>query len=316
MSMNSAVIILEQTIIMFILIFFGAGMFKCGIFTARGGKQLSDFVMRAVCPVLIFTSFQKDYNPQLSRGLLTAFLFSAIAFVIMIFLGAVTLRRKNRGENYAVEQFAVAYSNCGFLGIPLVEAVYGKDGVLFLTAFIALYNLFSWTHGVMLMTGKMNFRSLVNAVKAPAVIATLLGIICFFLRIRMPELVMQPLNYISSLNTPLAMVVSGIMIAQSDIAAALKKPGLYISCVLKLAVAPLLVIAALVPFCADTVVTNSVIIAAAAPSAASTIMFASRYGKNSVYAAEIFTLSTVLSIVTMPAMLLVAQLLQSRIAAL
>lgn len=303
--MNSAQTILYQIGIMFILILFGFFLYKKGSFTRRGCNQLSNFVLSAVCPVLIFTSFQKELEPRLINGLLTAFLFSVIAHAVLIALGVIFCG-KRRGEDGGVERFAVAYSNCAFLGIPLIEAVYGTDGIFYLTAYIAMFNLLSWTHGIMTMTNRMNFKSAVNALKAPAVIATFIGLVFFFLQIRLPDIVMQPLNYIASLNTPLAMLISGMTIARSNLKKALKKPGIYLTGFLKLLAGPLIIMLLMLPFDADPVVKNTILVSAACPTATSTIMFAARYGKNSVYASEIFAVSTIVSAATMPLVLLIA----------
>lgn len=302
--MGSAGIILYQIVIMFTLIAFGFFLFKKGVFTGRGCKQLSDFVLMAVCPAVIFVSLQKDFEPRLIKGLLTAFAMSVISHAVFILFGLIF-----RGENSAVERFAVTYSNCAFLGIPLIGAVYGSDGIFFLTAYIAVFNLLSWTHGVMIMTGRVNLAAAVKAFKAPAVIATFAGLLLFFLRIRLPDIIMQPLEYIASLNTPLAMLISGITIARSDLKAALKKSGIYLTGLVKLLVGPFVIMLLLIPFHADTVVANTILISAACPTAASTAMFASRYGKDSVYASEIFAVSTLLSAVTMPPIMLAAELL-------
>lgn len=309
--MNSAKIVLYQITVMFILILLGFFLWKRKVFTRRGCNQLSELVLTVVCPVLIFTSFQKELEPRLVKGLLISFGLSVISHIVSIALGMIFFgkRRRQRGEDVSVERFAAAYSNCAFMGIPLIEAVYGTDGVFYLTAYIAVFNLLSWTHGVMAMTEKMSFRSAVNALKAPAVIATAMGLVFFFLRIRLPDIVMQPLNYISSLNTPLAMLISGMTIARSDVLAALKKPGIYLTGFVKLIAAPLLMALIMSPMSIDPVIADTIIISTACPTATMTIMFAARYGKNSVYAAEIFAASTIASAVTIPLVLLVSALL-------
>lgn len=303
--MESAGIILYQIVVMFILIIFGYALYRLKIFTRKGCNQLSNFVLTAVCPAVIFDAFQKELRPELVRGLLSSFAMAAAAHVIFIILGMVFCG-KRRGENSSVEKFAVTYSNCAFLGIPLISAVYGSDGIFFLTAYIAMFNLLSWTHGVMILTERVNFKAAVNALKAPAVIATAAGLACFFLKISLPDVIAQPVKYIASLNTPLAMLISGITIARSDLKAAFKKSGIYLTAALKLLVGPLLLALIISPFRADPVAANTILVSAACPTAASAIMFSARYGKNSVYASEIFAVSTILSAVTMPLVMLIS----------
>ncbi len=309
--METVKILIEQTAVMLVLILFGAFLYKKGVFTKKGGKQLSNFVISAVCPVLIFTSFQKELDQKLVNGLLLSFLLALISHIVLITFSTLIFNKKWRGEDYAVEQFAATYSNCAFLGIPLVGAVYGSEGIFYVTAYIALFNLLSWTHGVMLMTGNISAKSLLNVLKAPAVIATIAGVVFFFAGIILPEVVLEPLEYISSLNTPLAMIVSGIMISQSNLKKALKKGGLYLTCAVKLIIIPIIIILIFIPFSENTTVINTAIIAASAPTAASTIMLATKHKKNGVYAAEIFAVSTIASVVTMPLMIVIANFVYS-----
>lgn len=303
--MKSAGIILYQIVIMFILILLGYFLYKKKIFTRKGCNQLSSFVLMAVLPAVIFDAFQKELRPELVKGLLTAFAMAVISHVVFIALGMIFCG-KRRGENSSVEIFSVTYSNCAFLGIPLISAIYGTDGIFYLTAYIAVFNLLSWTHGVMILTDRVTLKSAVNALKAPAVIATVAGLIFFFLRIPLPDIIGQPIKYMASLNTPLAMIISGVTIARSDLKAAFKKGGIYLTAVLKLLAGPLIIMLLLKPFGADPVIADTILISAACPTAASAIMFSARYGRDSVYAAEIFAVSTIFSAVTMPLIMLVS----------
>ncbi len=307
--MENALILARQTAVMFALILFGAFLYKKGIFTKEGGRQLSGFLISAVCPVLIFMSFQKKTEERLISGLASAFLMAFAAHIIFIIINTLFFRGKNRGEDYRVERFAATYSNCAFLGIPLAEALYGSDGVFYITAFIAVYNLFAFTHGVILMTEKTDFQSMLHIVKTPAVIAVFAGAVCFFAGIILPEQVLEPLNYIASLNTPLAMIVSGITIAQSDLLKAVRRPGVYITSAFKLIICPLAAVLAFIPFRNQPEVVNTMLVAAAAPTGAVTVMLAGKYGRNDVYASEIFAVTTLLSVVTVPLVLAAAEIL-------
>ena len=290
---------------MFILIALGFVLYKKKVFTRKGCNQLSNFVLMAVLPAVIFNAFQKEFRPELVSGLLTAFAMAAISHVVFIVLGMVFCG-KRRGENSSVEIFSVTYSNCAFLGIPLISAIYGTDGIFYLTAYIAVFNLLSWTHGVMILTDRVSLKSAVNALKVPAVIATVAGLVFFFLRIPLPDIIAKPVEYVASLNTPLAMIISGITIARSNLKAAVKKGGVYLTAALKLLVGPLIIMLLLKPFGADPVIADTILISAACPTAASAIMFSARYGKNSVYASEIFAVSTLLSAATMPLIILIS----------
>ena len=103
----------------------------------------------------------------------------------------------------------------------------------YLTAFVTVFNLFVWTHGVFLMEEKLNKKMIIQAVKTPAVIATFLGFALFMLKISLPDILLKTLTYLENLNTPLAMLAAGATIAQTNIFKALKNPRLYYICILK-----------------------------------------------------------------------------------
>jgi predicted permease len=303
--LESAKLIIFQIGVMFILIAFGAGVYKFGIISKRANKQLSNFVVSVVSPVLIFTAYQKEFDTALLKGLLISFLIAAVSHMLLILSGKICVRTKNNSD-YNIERFAIAYSNCGFMGIPLIESIYGSDGVLYLTAYITMFNIFMWTHGVSCMKKSNDFRALAKALLSPAIIATAAGLIMFVCRIALPGIILQPMRYIASLNTPLAMIVSGITFAQSDLKGALAKPRIYLVSVLKLLIVPVIVMLIFKPFGFSDAVLNTSVIATACPTAASTIMFSYKYGGNAVYASEIFALTTLMSAITLPLVLIIS----------
>ncbi len=297
--MESAGLIAFQLVIMLVLILFGWFLLKKGHLTDEGNRQLSHLVIAFVNPVMIFVAFQTDYDSQLLANLGWAALISFAAHVVSIIYATLFFRKGERGQ--ALERFASVYANCAFIGIPLVSSVYGTDGVLYITMSIMMFNFFMWTHGVLTLEQKFDAKGLLATLKAPTLIATVLGLICFLLRIRMPELVLQPMRYIYNLNTPLAMIVAGATMAQTQMRAALRKPGIYRVAGVRLLLAPLtlLLMFGFLPFVPLDVLTTGVI-AAGCPTATATIMMAHRHHQDAAYAAELFVLVTLMSMVTLP----------------
>jgi hypothetical protein len=294
-----ALTILKQTVIMLMLISVGVLCAKTKIISKETNKQLSTFVLQVVNPVLILMSFQTDYRASLAKNLLLTFVLSALAFAVMIGSAYVFVRKKADRDS-AVERFAVIYSNCAFMGIPLVNALFGSEGVFYLTAFITVFNFVVWTHGVILLSGEKDFKQVIKVFYSPTIIAIALGLIMFFTKIRIPSVPTQALEFISSMNTPLAMIVSGVTIADTNIPQLLKNTRIYLICLLKLLVVPLILIMVLSLFDIDEKVRLTVVIAASAPPAAMGTLLSLKYGKNSLYASQIFAAGTILSIATLP----------------
>ena len=297
--MENAEICLNQTLIMLILIIVVIICKKTKIITDDGNKELSKLVLTVVNPIVILMAYQTDYKPQLVKNLLIAFGLSILSYIILIVAAYLLIPQKD-GRETQIERFSAVYSNCGFMGIPLVNALFGSEGIFYLTAFLTVFNLVVWTHGIILISGERNLKNIVKVFYSPVIISIVLGIIMFFAQIRLPDIITDSLNFISNLNTPLAMIVSGVTIADTKILKLLKKPGIYYVSFLKLILLPLILIAVFSLFNVNEQVRITVLVAASAPAAAMCTLQCIRYEKNSLYASEIFAASTILSVVTLP----------------
>lgn len=291
--------ILKQTVIMLILITVGIICRKTGVITKETNKDLSKLVLQVVNPVMIFMSYQTDNRPELVKNLLLTFVFSVGAFGVTA-IGAYILVRKKDGRNTEIERFSAIYSNCGFMGIPLVNALFGMEGVFYLTAFITVFNIIVWTHGIILISGEKSFKSVVKVFYSPTIISIFLGLVCFFAQLRLPSVPAEALGFVSDLNTPLAMIVSGVTMADTNVMKLLKKHRVYYICFLRLIMLPILLSLVLSLFEMSEKVRLTVMVAASAPPAAMCTLQCIRYGKNSLYASEIFTFGTILSVLTLP----------------
>lgn len=291
--------ILNQTLIMLILMLVGAVSAKAGLISSSANKDLSAFVLQVVNPVVIFMSYQTEVKPELVKKLLITFGLSVLAMAVML-VGAYLFVRPKEGRNTEIERFSSIYSNCGFMGIPLVNALFGMEGVFCLTAFITVFNLMVWTHGVILITGEKDARSVLKVLRSPTMLAIGLGLLSFFLKIRLPEIPSKAFGFVADMNTPLAMVVSGVTISETHLLDTMKKISVYKVCFIKLILLPFILIVVLLAVPVDEQVKMTVLVAAAAPPATMCTLLCIRSGKDSLYASEIFALGTILSVITLP----------------
>ncbi len=304
--MDAGMVILRQIVIMFIILLIGFGCSMKGLITKEGNKQLSAVALHIVNPLLIFMSYQSDYSSKLLRGLLWSFLLSGLSFAVTI--GLSTLLIKKKRPEHDLERFSAVYSNCGFIGIPLIRGIYGDEGVLYLTAYITLFNILIWTHGLMTMKGSKDMKSFLNSLKAPSVVAVFIGLIFYLLQIRLPDFLHTSLQYVSDMNTPLAMLIAGSAAAQTNVVKALKNSGLYIVAALKLVALPLAAMALLHFIPAPHMVQMVVLIASACPVATTGTMFAIQYDKNPERCSEFFAVTTLLSGLTLPVVTMLGEM--------
>lgn len=296
-----ALIIANQAVIMLILNLVGILAYKLKIVDRQGGKQLSAIVLEIVTPVLVVHSYlDVGYSRELVVNLLWTFALAAVSYVLTI-AGAMILFPKKEGRETAIERFSAIYSNCGFMGIPLASALFGAEGVLYVTAFLTMFFFFSWTHGIMLLTGKADAKAFLKVLRSPTVIAIGIGLILYFTRIKLPSVFTETMGFIAALNTPLAMMASGISVAQANILGALRNARVYLTVAARLVILPLITLAMCL-FCGfiSEEVRIVVLLLAAAPSAAMCTLQCQKMGLNDTYASQIFALSTLFSVGTLP----------------
>lgn len=300
--MNIVSIVFGQIVMMFLMMAVGAGAYKTGLVTEKGSAELSNITLYLVIPFVVLTSFQIDFDANIFHGIVITFVLGIIAHGLAILLSYVLVRGRDQ-DRTALERFSMVYPNCGFMGIPLAQAVLGSKGVIYITAFIAAQNLFIWSHGVASMQGSFKKESIKEVFKAPVMIATFAGLLCYLLQIKFPALVFRPLKAIADMNTPLAMMISGTAIAQTNLLKTLSKPRIYIMTALRLLVVPfvMFLILIFVPVAKDLKILS--LLATSASTAAITTMFAVKFKKDVGYAAELFAISTIAAIATLPLMI-------------
>ena len=300
------ILIFEQLLKMFFIMVLAFVCFKIKLVDQNGNKTVSNLLLLIVNPILIITVYQTEYDPALVRGLLLAFAAAAATHILGIVISTLLIRPKVDAD-YSIERFNAMYSNCGFIGIPLIGSVLGDTGVFYLSAYMVMFNLFSWTHGVILMEKRFSFKNLKEGLLSPMFIATLIAVLLFFLQLEIPSVLLDSMNYIADMNTPLAMMVAGFSVAQADLRKMFAKLRIYYVSAVKLILFPICTIPLLLLLRLPTDVAMPILIAAACPSATTGTMMAIRYKQNYTYSSEMFALSTILAVATIPLIVLLAE---------
>ncbi len=308
--MELAGILVNQVVVMFLLLATGMLLYKIKMITDEGNRQMAGVVLYVVAPLLILDTYSIEYDATLTKNMLLGFALSAISILIGILVSYV-LKPGSKAESFSTERFTVIFTNCGFMGIPLAEAVFGDIGVIYCTTYITMFNLFVWTYGLALMRGKSSSKtSLKEKLKpflTPTMFCIALGLLVYFLQIPLPKQIKSAVGYISSMNTPLAMIVSGIYIAQGDLFGALRKGRVYAVSAIKCLAVPFLMIFVLVFLPFDEKLKTTILILSACPSGANGMLFANRFGGDTKTASNVFTVTTIASIVCIPLMVMLSE---------
>ncbi len=307
--MSLAATAFNQIAIMFLIIVVGVVSHKVNLIDKETNKKLSDIVLMLINPIIIVISYQREFETHLLKGLMISLGLALATHAMGIAAGYVMLRKGKGRADLEIERFAVLYSNCGFIGIPMAGGLFGNEGVFYITAYMTIFNLMVWTHGLVLMTGKADIKFITKAILSPSVIATITGFLLFIARIMLPESIREALTYLGNMNTPMAMLVAGVTIAQTDIRKLLGKVRIYYISFLKLLLIPVIMLLLFQFLELPRVVLLTSVLAAACPAAATVNLFALRHDKNYLYASEIFAVTTILSMGSIPLVMFIANML-------
>lgn len=288
-----------QVLVLFILIAVGVLLTKVGLITDKGSRTMTDVVLYAVTPCVIINAFQREYQPEMLSGLLIALLAAFLSLGFSVLLAELLYRKKEISRG-VVLKFAVVFSNCGFMALPLQNAILGEDGVFYGAAFVAMFNIFMWTYGLIAMSGKTELKSALKAVVNPGIIGTVIGVIFFIFSVKLPTVILSPVSMLASLNTPVPMLVIGYHLMHADLRRVLKDKDAYIAMALRLIILPLAVMGVMIALKLDATITTATVIAVSSPVAAFTTMMATKYGRDTELSAGIVSASALFSLLTMP----------------
>ena len=303
--MEIVTVLLKQVLIMYILIFIGYYAYKRKLISDQGSKDLGKILLNIAIPVVVISNFCVERTPEKVTELLSSAVISLICMAVSIVTAVLIYHKRNR-----VDEFSVAFSNAGFIGIPLVQATLGSGAVFYISIMIVLINLLQWTYGVFTITDDRKYINVRQVAKNPIVISVLIGIVVFALNIRLPSIVSSVFSIISGINTPLAMLVSGVYLAQSDILTIIRKKDVYLVSFVRLILIPLLVtvIMKVIPL-GSVDLKLAILLAGAAPVGSNVAIFASQYGKDYKRGIENVCVSTLLCIASLPLIVFIAKML-------
>jgi len=302
--MEIVLLLLKRLIIMFLFMGIGALLYKQKYITDEGSKSMGNLMIRLVLPCVILNAFLSERTPEKIKALGISILFAVVLLGLSMLVSRLLFKKD------PIRHFAGAFSNPGFFGIPLIIAVLNDQAVFYVGPFIACLNILQWTYGVATLKEekiKVNGKTIFGS---PFIIAFLIGLVLFFSGIKLPGILTDVISTSAGLNTPIAMLVSGVYLAKADPKAMIANGKLYAVSAARLLLIPALsaVLLSLLPNqYYDLKI--SLLIAAACPVGSNVAVYAQLHNKNYVYAVETVVMSTVLSIVSIPLLFYAAQII-------
>ena len=298
--MNISILLMEQIIQLFLMIFMGYLIVKVGLVKDEDSKVLSKIILYLIIPCVIINAFQVDYTMDTVKGLLLALAASVMTQVLLLIIISLAGKLLHLNE---VEIASVYYSNSGNLIVPIVTFILGPDWVLYGCVFMSVQLIFLWTHCKKIISQESSYdwKKIVLNIN---MISIFIGVVLFFTKIHLPEILNNTLGSVGS------MIVTGMLFAGMNLKQIFADKRVYFVSFLRLIAVPLLAlvmikISHLAMFSADgNKIMLIVFLAIITPSASTITQMCQVYGNDSRYASAINVMTTLFSIITMPLMVM------------
>lgn len=294
----------QQVIIMFILMLVGWVCYKVKFIHAQTTKDLTNILLYIVSPCLIINAFkQKLTIERLWQFFLLMIVITGL-FAFKIIISKLIFNKKtvHNHEQRTILKYAGTYTNAGFMGVPLVQALLGSSGVFFAVPYLICYNIFMWTHGISLFQKREG--TITDKIREimlnPNIIAAIIGLIIFITQFKMPRLIAMPMDYIADINTPLSMIVIGTNLGSINLKGDLKNKFVWFGILVRNIIFPLCVLGILWLIPLTHLAKISTLIMAACPVAGVVVLFSLMNKYDTKFPTELMCLSTLLAIITLP----------------
>ncbi len=273
---------------------------------------ISKLVLYIASPAMIIAPFISSYKGEMLEGIVWTFLFSFFSHLLFYFVAHLILGEEKMKRTL---RFAVVFSNAGYMGIPLIESLLGAEATIYATAYNVTFNIFLWTLGCFIYTRDKKFMRPKKILTTPVIIACFIGLLLFFTPASdyVPTVAVQAVNMLKSLVAPLSMLVVGYQAATADYKKIFANGRMWLATALRLIACPAAIfavmkLAAALGIYQSATVATVVLIASATPAATSTSMFAEMFDGDAPLSGVAVPLTTVLSLITMPAVALLLKL--------
>lgn len=313
-------VVLEQMAKLFILLCLGIGLAKGGILDPHTKQKLTKLLLYVTTPLMMIDAFydrmqmresQPNDGSTVSVGMLFAYSFLFYGLLIALAVLTVITMRTPR-EDRRLYLFMTVFGNVGFMGFPIIEAVYGKEGLFYAAILNSVFNIFVYTFGVVLMGGipeTDGTRSFLGTLRGipwrkllltPAVIGTAAGILIFALRIPLPSVIADTCDTLGGLTSPLAMLVVGANLSGMRLREVISSRRMNLYVLIRQFLLPFVFWLIIKPIVGHPVLAPSLLLLSCMPVANTTALFATEYHGNEKLASQGIFLTTLCSLISFP----------------
>ncbi|MDR0957143.1 MAG: AEC family transporter [Candidatus Nomurabacteria bacterium] len=274
-------------------------------FNESANKAIVTILLNIGLPCALFYSFPGEFSQQHLTNFLWGVGGGILVFLAAVVVSKILFPRKRNPKNYYESQFAYIFNNASFLGFPLVSAIFGQDGLVPYSGFIIIFSITLFGYGAPLVSGRLHIKDILKAFINPNVIAVILGFLVFLFSLQLPKFASDTIHYVGSITTPMSLICIGFMLSRAKIRQVFRKFNVVFVCAAQLLIGPMLTFAVLKLIGAPHSVISILVLIQALPTATTLALFAEKYRDDTGNASEIVAVSTVLSAVSLPIIIMV-----------
>lgn len=289
-------------LILLIYLAVGTYCYKRHLIDPHTKQKLVDFILKITLPCMIFNSFNKPLTPEILQKTALVFLV-AFCIAILSYLSGKVLYNHYPSEKKSILQYCTLVNNSGFLGMPMVSSVYGADGLLYASIFIIPNRIMMWTAGLSLFTVSDFKTKCKNIFLNPCIIAVFLGLARRMFNLPFPQFLDKAISNIGAITSPLSMIIIGTMLAGISFKTLLEPSILYLAFV-RLMGLPLVALVLMKLLHFDSLLTGVSLILTGMPAGSTSALLAAKYGADEDYASRCIITTTIISLVTIPILML------------
>ncbi len=276
---------------------------KSRVIDERTEKSLTEILLQAVLPFSIIASSQFTYSMELVEGMADVALSSAIYYSLSLLIISLILRKtKINPDEKRVMRTAMIFANTGFMGLPLMEALFGQSALLLGSIYNIMYNVFFYTIGVHILSGE-KFKPK-QLFMNPVTAASILAIVLFVIPWRMPEFVIGTINLVGDMTIPLSMIIAGSIMTTIDVKKIFVDRNSFIVSFVRLILLPaimfgLVILASkYIPLSKETA--SVIVMMTAMPCGIMNVLYAEKENTAPKFAARTVVMSFALMLLTVP----------------
>jgi len=306
---------LSQVFTLFLLLIVGYVVKKLGGVTERIHREISSLVLNVCLPASIITSMNFKFSPEVlaKSGILLLLSFIIYGVNIGISYGIIGLM-KLKGSRRDIFQYVLVFSNVGYMGYPIAQALMGSQGVFYTAVYNLTFTILVWTFGVHVMgrtpnmekgiTGDVGWRVRIKRILNLNLMAVFIGFALFVFSVRLPGPIDNTLKMIGGCCTPLSMMFIGFILADLELKDVVNDFQIFAVSAVRLLVLPGIVWIGLHFTGIHGDIALLPVVSTAMPAAANTAIFAALYDNDYQLGSKIIFISTLLSIATIPLVIL------------